>query len=86
MASENDLAYLSAVSLLDLYRRRELSPVEATRRIFDRLDALQPRLNAFCVVDRGGALPWPRRAHPRSAGYVAKRWGGSTAFRSRSRI
>src|SRR2546430_12086624 len=65
MASENDLAYLSAVSLLDLYRRRELSPVEATRRIFDRLDALQPRLNAFCVVDRGGALAAARASEER---------------------
>src|SRR5438477_7369049 len=56
MASENDLAYLSAVLLLDLYSRRKLSPVEATRLIFDRLDALQSRINAFCVVDRDGAL------------------------------
>ena len=33
MASGNDVAYASAVSLLNLYRRRELSPVEATRLI-----------------------------------------------------
>ena len=65
MASESDTAYLSAVSLLDLYRRRELSPVEATRLILDRLDALQPRINAFCVVDRDGALAAARASEER---------------------
>ena len=56
MTSENDVAYTSATELLDLYRKRALSPVEATRLILDRLDALQPRINAFVVVDRDGAL------------------------------
>src|SRR5690349_10776910 len=65
MVSENDLAYLSAVSLLDLYRRRELSPVEATGLILDRLDALQPKINAFCVVDRDGALAAARASEER---------------------
>src|ERR1700756_2079863 len=65
MASANDVAYASAVSLLDLYRRRELSPVEATRLILDRVDALQPRINAFCVVDRDGALTAARASEGR---------------------
>ncbi|MFL5266576.1 MAG: amidase [Stellaceae bacterium] len=56
MTGENDLAYTPATELLDLYRKRALSPVEATRLIFDRLDALQPRINAFIIVDRDGAL------------------------------
>jgi aspartyl-tRNA(Asn)/glutamyl-tRNA(Gln) amidotransferase subunit A len=56
MAREEDVAYASAVSLLELYRQRALSPVEVTRLLLDRLDALQPRLNAFCIVDRDGAL------------------------------
>jgi len=65
MASEHDIAYASAVSLLDLYRRRELSPVEATRLILDRVDALQPRINAFCIVDRDGALAAARASEQR---------------------
>jgi aspartyl-tRNA(Asn)/glutamyl-tRNA(Gln) amidotransferase subunit A len=56
MPDENDVAYASAITLLDLYRRRALSPVEATRFLLDRLDALQPEINAFCAVDRDGAL------------------------------
>jgi aspartyl-tRNA(Asn)/glutamyl-tRNA(Gln) amidotransferase subunit A len=65
MARENDVAYASAVSLLDLYRRKALSPVEATRLILDRLDALQPKINAFCVVDRDGALMAARASEGR---------------------
>src|SRR5580692_8643754 len=65
MASGNDVANASAVSLLDLYRRRELSPVEATRLILDRVDALQPRINAFCIVDRDGALAAARASEQR---------------------
>src|SRR5690348_203225 len=56
MMSAPDLAYTSAVQLVDLYRRRVLSPVEATRAVIDRLDAVEPRINAFCVVDRDGAM------------------------------
>ena len=56
MAGNGDLHFASAGELLDLYRSRALSPVEATRLILERLDALQPRINAFCVVDRKGAL------------------------------
>ncbi len=65
MASANDVAYASAVSLLGLYRRKALSPVEATRLILDRLDALQPKINAFCIVDRDGALASARESEGR---------------------
>jgi aspartyl-tRNA(Asn)/glutamyl-tRNA(Gln) amidotransferase subunit A len=65
MASENDVAYTSAVSLLDLYRARALSPVEATRLLLDRLDVLQPKINAFCFVDRDGALAAARESERR---------------------
>src|SRR5260370_981310 len=65
MASDNDVAYTSAVSLLDLYRTRALSPVEATGLLLDRLDALQPEINAFCIVDRDGALAAARESERR---------------------
>src|SRR5690349_23795801 len=54
--SAPDFAYTSAAVLLDLYRRRALSPVEAARAVLDRLDAVEPRINAFCVVDRDRAI------------------------------
>jgi aspartyl-tRNA(Asn)/glutamyl-tRNA(Gln) amidotransferase subunit A len=57
MASDqNDIAYTSAIELLELYRRKVLSPVEVTQALLDRLDALEPKINAFCIVDRDGAL------------------------------
>src|SRR6267154_1364874 len=65
MASDNDVAYTSAGSLLDLYCTRELSPVEATRILLDRLDVLQPEINAFCIVDRDGAVAAARESERR---------------------
>src|SRR5215813_13077352 len=56
MSAGQDIAYASATSLLDLYRKKALSPVEAIRLLLDRLDGLQQKLNAFCVVDGDGAL------------------------------
>ena len=56
MSTGQDIAYASASSLLELYRKKALSPVEAIRLLLDRLDRLQPKLNAFCIVDRDGAL------------------------------
>jgi aspartyl-tRNA(Asn)/glutamyl-tRNA(Gln) amidotransferase subunit A len=65
MASDQDVVYASAVSLLDRYRKRELSPVEVTRLLLERLDALQPKINAFCIIDRDGALAAARESERR---------------------
>jgi aspartyl-tRNA(Asn)/glutamyl-tRNA(Gln) amidotransferase subunit A len=62
----DDIAYKSAAELTVLYARRALSPVEAAQALFDRLEALQPKLNAFCLVDRDGALA--------AAGASERRW------------
>ena len=56
MGAGDDFAWLSAVALVDLYRRKAASPVEVTRALLDRLDRMQPEINAFCVIDRDGAL------------------------------
>src|SRR6516162_4990177 len=65
MSADQDVVYASAVSLLDRYRKRELSPVEVTRLLLDRLDALQPKINAFCIVDHDGALAAARESERR---------------------
>jgi aspartyl-tRNA(Asn)/glutamyl-tRNA(Gln) amidotransferase subunit A len=51
-----DLTRLSATELLDLYRSRRASPLEATRAVLARIAALNPALNAFCWVDESAAL------------------------------
>jgi aspartyl-tRNA(Asn)/glutamyl-tRNA(Gln) amidotransferase subunit A len=65
MSGDQDIVYASAVSLLDRYRKRALSPVEVTRQLLDRLDVLQPKINVFCVVDRDGALAAARASEQR---------------------
>ncbi len=62
---DDDLAHGSAVSLIRRYRNRTLSPVETVALLIDRLDALQPSINAFCIVDRGGAIDAARASEGR---------------------
>ena len=46
----SDLWSLTAIALLEGYRKRTLSPVEVTRAVLERIEALNPRLNAFNLV------------------------------------
>jgi aspartyl-tRNA(Asn)/glutamyl-tRNA(Gln) amidotransferase subunit A len=45
-----DLVWRSAVDLATLIRTKQVSPVEVTETILARVEALNPRLNAFCLV------------------------------------
>jgi len=47
-----DLCALSATELLDAYRKHELSPVEVTRAVLERIEELNPVLNAFNLVSQ----------------------------------
>jgi aspartyl-tRNA(Asn)/glutamyl-tRNA(Gln) amidotransferase subunit A len=51
-----ELADLTAVELLAAYRDGSVSPVAATRAVLDRIAALDPAVNAFCLVDADGAV------------------------------
>jgi aspartyl-tRNA(Asn)/glutamyl-tRNA(Gln) amidotransferase subunit A len=50
MPTETDLCALSATELLEGYRKHELSPVEVTRAVLERIERLNPVLNAYCLV------------------------------------
>ncbi len=52
----DDLAMMPASELAVRYRRKDLSPVEVTKAVLARIDALNPRLNAFCHCDDDSAL------------------------------
>ncbi|MFI5798903.1 amidase [Streptomyces sp. NPDC051677] len=66
-----DLTALTAVQLLDGYRKGEFSPVEATRATLERAERIQPEVNAFVRLlpeealaqARGSADRW-RRGEP----------------------
>jgi aspartyl-tRNA(Asn)/glutamyl-tRNA(Gln) amidotransferase subunit A len=60
--SADDLIWRSAVDLIDLIQRREVSPVEVTEAVLSRLELLNPRLNAFCTVAEDTALAAAREA------------------------
>jgi aspartyl-tRNA(Asn)/glutamyl-tRNA(Gln) amidotransferase subunit A len=60
-----DLHYIPAGELVELFARKLLSPVEAAEAALDRIAALNPRLNAFVLVDEEGALAQARAAEAR---------------------
>ena len=47
---------MSATALVEAYRGKTLSPVEATRHILARMEKVNPLLNAFCHINGPGAL------------------------------
>lgn len=56
---------LSAVELLDLYRRRSLSPVEVVRAVLDRIARWEPVLKAAYALDPDAALAAARDSEAR---------------------
>ena len=54
-----DLAYLSATRLLELYREKELSPVAVMRTTLSRLERYEGALNAFVLYDPESAMRLP---------------------------
>jgi aspartyl-tRNA(Asn)/glutamyl-tRNA(Gln) amidotransferase subunit A len=49
-------ADLTATELVTAYRAGELSPVEATRDVLERIERLDPKVRAFCLVAADQAL------------------------------
>jgi aspartyl-tRNA(Asn)/glutamyl-tRNA(Gln) amidotransferase subunit A len=60
-----ELFWLSAADLDAAYAAKKLSPVEATRAVLDRIDAVDPALNAFCYRDDGRAMAAARASEKR---------------------
>ncbi len=56
---------MTAVELVAAYRARELSPVEATNAVIDRIEEVDGEINAFCLVDRDSALVQARESEAR---------------------
>ncbi|HKX09692.1 MAG TPA: amidase, partial [Stellaceae bacterium] len=64
-SADRDLSFLSATELVEKFRNKSLSPVEATAAILRRIERLEPKLNAFTLRDPEGALKAARASEAR---------------------
>ncbi|MBT7647418.1 MAG: amidase [Rhodospirillaceae bacterium] len=62
-----DLCYMTASDALQRYRDGSLSPLEATKAQLDRLDAVEPKINAFMTRDHETALSEAKASQERWA-------------------
>jgi aspartyl-tRNA(Asn)/glutamyl-tRNA(Gln) amidotransferase subunit A len=53
--SDTDLCYMPATDLAAAIRTKQVSPVEVVNAILSRIEQLNPRLNAFCLVTADAA-------------------------------
>jgi aspartyl-tRNA(Asn)/glutamyl-tRNA(Gln) amidotransferase subunit A len=60
--SPNDLAFLPVTELAALLRAKRLSPVELVRAYLERIERLNPKLNAYLTVMSASALRDARQA------------------------
>jgi aspartyl-tRNA(Asn)/glutamyl-tRNA(Gln) amidotransferase subunit A len=62
MSGTADLAFTPATELAGLIRAKKLSPVELVRATLERIERLNPTLNAFCTITADAALAAAREA------------------------
>jgi aspartyl-tRNA(Asn)/glutamyl-tRNA(Gln) amidotransferase subunit A len=62
VSAADDLCWTPATELAARIRSRALSPVEVTRAVLERIERLNPALNAFCTVTAEAALDQARAA------------------------
>ena len=65
LVSNSDLNFLSAAEMAEKVRRRKLSPVELVRAHLERIEQVNPRINAFVQVAGERALDEARVAEAR---------------------
>ena len=60
-----DLCALCATELVTLYRKKKISPVEVTKATLERIEKLNPVLNAFCFLDSRSSLNEAKKSEQR---------------------
>src|SRR5437870_663518 len=60
--TDDNLCFTPATRLIGLIRRRQVSPLEVTRAVLDRIERVNPALNAYCTVAADQALAAARAA------------------------
>ncbi|MGV7213263.1 amidase [Bradyrhizobium sp. UFLA05-112] len=64
-AKADEIALLPAIELVRHYQTKALSPVEVTRAVLDRIERLEPFVNAFALLDADRALEAARQSEAR---------------------
>src|SRR6516225_4049629 len=72
-SQKSDLPFLSISELSELIRTRKISPVEVTRETLDRIEKLNPELNAYITVTRDQAM---KSAQEAESEIQQKKWRG----------
>jgi aspartyl-tRNA(Asn)/glutamyl-tRNA(Gln) amidotransferase subunit A len=60
--NESDIAFASIEEIGKLFRKRKVSPVELTKLMLERIERLNPRLNAYLTVTEELALAQAKKA------------------------
>ena len=60
--TDTDLAFASIEEVARLYRKRKISPVEVTKLMLDRIEQLNPKINAYITVTSEIALAQAKKA------------------------
>jgi aspartyl-tRNA(Asn)/glutamyl-tRNA(Gln) amidotransferase subunit A len=60
--THQELGFTPAITLAEMIRTRKISPVEAIRDLVERINALEPRVNAFAFLAADQAMDAARRA------------------------
>lgn len=58
----DNLEYAGILELANAYRSRQLSPVEVTRHLLERIERLDPRLRSYLTVTADIAIEQARQA------------------------
>ena len=61
----NELIYKTAKELLELFERKEVSPVEVIKAVLERVEERDKDINAFILVDEEFALAQARDSEER---------------------
>jgi aspartyl-tRNA(Asn)/glutamyl-tRNA(Gln) amidotransferase subunit A len=72
--ANDELCWMSAAALAAAIKRKKLSPVEVTRAVLDRIERVNPRLNAYVTITDDQALR-DARAAERAVGKKGARLG-----------
>ena len=68
MTNDSELHYLNGVEAIERFTTRSLSPVELVSALIKRIEAVEPKVNAFTYTFFERALEQARQAEERYAG------------------